>query len=391
MSRFFISFAALSSIQVDIDCQAKFAGGSLFRDCDRAFVCASDITEWKFQYLGGGCSDDETSARHYDCRTYYDGPDKNQSVRIMVVYGDWYDKITSGVAGTYNKAKDHLNDLTDNRLYSIEIFDRVQEVGDFYELKDLTTNPRDAPHKVDTDRMTYIVFESGGDEKLLLKATWEWECTGSNKGRFSIFDNFASSQLEGFDSERYGYVQPGTGMSPSAMLNPSAQMKLTTTIDNKCDAAEGMVVHLDRRFCYRDVGDVGYTCQPPPNYGPALSTSAKLCVDKGQYATDAQCDANGPMPGEGLNNVPFVVKAGGKITFTDTYFDTLQIEEGREFQYRVPNATVYFKHGEGEFVQNLNNRADWFFGSATLPEGECDVSLFSSSNFFFILVPAPLC
>ena len=131
-----------------------------------------------------------------------------------------------------------------------------------------------------------------------------------------------------------------------------------------------MVAHLDRRFCYRDIGAAGNTCPDP----------AKLCVDQGQYATDADCVADGPLTGEGYNMVPFVIKPGGDITFTDTYYDMLLIEEGREFQYRIPNATVYFKNDGGDYVQNLNTREEWFFGAGSPPAptptpGECQVDV----------------
>ena len=83
--------------------------------------------------------------------------------------------------------------------------------------------------------------------------------------------------------------------------------------------------------------------------------------------------------------VPFVIKPGGDITFTDTYFDRLQILEGREFQYRVPNATVYFKNDGGEYVQNLNTREEWYFGNGSPPAptptpGECNVDVSSCWN-----------
>ena len=332
--------------QVEIGCELKFMGGTQFRDCDNAFLCTSDITEQKFQYLGGNCAQrDATSARNYECKIYDDGPTINDKVRIMVVYGDWWDAITSGAAANYEKAVERLNDLTDNRLNTITLIDREVDMGDTYELKDLG-DPLGAPSDVDTDDLTYIVFEEGNKGDLLMKATWEWKCSGSNSGRYSIFEVFGNSELLGLDSKRYGYAQPGA---------PAAQMKLTTTLENKCAGVEGMVAHLDRRFCYRDIGDSGYTCDPAEN------VPAKLCVDQGQYATGAECVAD-----ETLNGL-FVIKAGGDITFTDTFFDMLEIEEGREFQYRVPNATVYFKNGDGEYVQNLNTREEWFFGAGSAP------------------------
>ena len=362
----------LLRLQVDIGCELKFAGGHKFRDCDDAFVCTSDITEQKFQYLGGGCAEEgATNARKYECKTYNNGPDVSEEVRVMVIYGDWWDAITSGAAATYEKARDRLNDLTDNRLNTITLVNRDNvKKNDIYELKDLG-DPLGAPSDVDTDDLTYIVFEDGSNGRLLMKATWEWKCTGSNSGRYSIFDVFGNSELDGFDSERYGYVQPGL---------PRPQMQLTTTLENKCYNAEGMVAHLDRRLCYRDIGDSGYTCEPLPAYGPPLSDSAKLCVDQGQYAADADCVADGPLPGEGTNMVPFVIKPGGDIIFTDTYFDRLRIVEGREFQYRIPNATVYFKNDGGEYVQNLNTREEWYFGAGSPPAptptpGECQVDV----------------
>ena len=345
--------------QVDIDCAIKFAGGSRFRDCDDAFVCASDITEQRFEYLGGSCNDDPTGARNYECKTYKE-PGIDEKVRILVVYGDFWDTITSGDAATYQKAKKELNDETDDKFELIKIVDIDDvEPWDTYSLKDLGDR-LGTPGDVDTDDLTYVVFEDGNDGALLLKATWQWKCNGSNAGRYAIFDNFGSSSLIAFKSKQYGYAEVRGSDPPGNPAAPPAQVKLTTTLKNQCDA-DGMVAHLDRRFCYRDVGDTSYKCLGS-DFGPPLTQDPKLCVDEGQFATGAQCDANGPLKDEGTMNVPFVIPKGGDITFEDEMYTQVVVLQGREYQYRVPNATVYFKNDDKDFISNLNTQEEWFFG-----------------------------
>lgn len=356
------SYPTYFTTQVDIHCAIKFAGGSRFRDCDDAFVCASDITEQRFEYLGGSCNDDPTGARNYECKTYKE-PGIDEKVRILVVYGDFWDTITRSDAPTYQMAKKELNDKTDDKFDLIKIVDIDDvEPWDTYSLKDLGDR-LGTPDNVDTEDLTYVVFEDGNDGALLLKATWQWECNGSNAGRYAIFDNFGSSSLIAFKSKQYGYAEVRGSDPPGNPTAPPAQVKLTTTLKNHCDA-DGMVAHLDRRFCYRDVGDTSYKCSGS-DFGPPLDQDPKLCVDEGQFATDAQCDANGPMKDEGTMNVPFVIPKGGDITFEDEMYTQVVVLQGREYQYRVPNATVYFKNfknDDKEFISNLNTQEEWFFG-----------------------------
>eukprot|EP00562_Extubocellulus_spinifer_P015285 CAMPEP_0178573108 /NCGR_PEP_ID=MMETSP0697-20121206/18595_1 /TAXON_ID=265572 /ORGANISM="Extubocellulus spinifer, Strain CCMP396" /LENGTH=798 /DNA_ID=CAMNT_0020207911 /DNA_START=96 /DNA_END=2492 /DNA_ORIENTATION=+ len=342
------------TFDVDIDCELKFSGGNMYRDCDDAFLCSDDITEQTYQYLGGECATVPANVRGYECRTY-DNPGL-EDVRLLVVYGDFFDDLKRSERGTYAEAIEFLNGKT------FVMTDQVISAGEMFTID--VGDPLGLPDDVDNDELTYAIYEDtdvNGEIRVL--ATWEWECSGRNAGRYSLFDLFANSELMAFESQDFGEVKPYDAADPM-----EAQVKFTTTLENEC-GADGMVVFLDRQLCYRDFMQTQYTCDAP-------TTLPVTCVFDAQYTDPQNCMAD--VPG-GTGGDPIVLARGEDVVFVDNLIDMIEVREGREYQYRIPEANVYFKTEPAQTVRNLDTREEWFFGGTDdvpSPPGEdCDFDI----------------
>lgn len=292
--------------------------------------------------------------RGYECRTY-DNPGLEQ-VRLVVVYGDFFDELRRSERGTYAEAMEFLNDET---FFIIE--SKLISAGDMFTLDNLG-DPLGLPDGVDNEDLTYAIYDDTDvNGEVLVLATWQWECSGRNAGRYSLFDLFANSELMAFESEDFGEVKPYVDTDPDRM---EAQAKFTTTLENEC-GADGMVVFLDRRLCYRDLMDTQYICEAPTD-----------CVVEAQYTDPQNCVAD--VPG-GTDGQPIELSKGEDVIFMDNPdnpIEMIQVREGREYQYRIPVANVYFKTQPPQAVTNLDTREEWFFGGTDDvpgPSGEdCD-------------------
>lgn len=364
MSSYLALFFIKTNEQIDIGCELKFPGGEEFRDCDNAFLCANDMTQQTFRYIGGGCTIDPGQANNYRCREYTN-PGKDE-VRVVVAFGDFYDEISPSLrGGTYGDLRNFLGSRT-SLVVDLNDVDPTSLTNSEYQLNNLNRPPVNIPRGVDTNQFTYLIYQNRGTSgELLLKSRWQWQC-GLTADRYFLFDEFGNSNIVQFQSTKFGDVRSYQDRGPDALTRTS-QVKFTTTLESRCDE-DAAVVTLDRRLCVKD-GNSPFRCEPPPPVGEL----SKFCVAEAQFAPGAQCivdNQDEEFPGR-LGNA-IVLKSDEKITFTDLFFDQIRPRADRTYQYRIPTATVFFDDQPEEvtgFVTNLDTEEEFFFppGSPALP------------------------